>query len=554
VDIKEYGSPFMSVSAQDVIRKMKNPDTTFDRSDLVRLAFTSAIIVFAAVDIGIVDQGKIGINNSTQNDKLLLRLNDATQFSYHAYDLHNNGPVHGPFLGKVRLSGDGMQIAYNNDLKTTMRQSACDTAEGIVQRNSTTGIYTPIDALRMDKCKMMRTPQLYFGKVHSSWSVLGAQSIYNLVKHICFILIAFLVFSWIEDQILKQTPDNLVEVKLNEKFNYFRSHFRFMRSLTVIIAIVLFTINIGMDITENMHEVDSNHENKVAVGSITTGVAFCIVSILIICLSHLDEPYSDEVAASETIIKDEPETVVNNTNDAENNLPGTTVIPGYGERPTEYNFSRPQFGGPLQADWFHWIKDGEAWSKDAKIRPLTETSESYRNYQEIYRNIHVSYLMLLLFPMVSLLSLVRSERQIVDVHVQLIFFSSIFFAVLDIIQSRVASVLASFQQANSVSMTNAIGMIKGFVVLAFILAKLFVFVPAYQVTVVYYTKTDDLSFYLVVPQLIVLIALSGVDLVYIAGYQFMLDNANKVPSRMVNVRQFLFWVYLGSLCWMLFWI
>ncbi len=85
--------------------------------------------------------------------------------------------------------------------------------------------------------------------------------------------------------------------------------------------------------------------------------------------------------------------------------------------PQQYHFGRPQFGGPLQADWFHWIKDGEAWSKNAKIRPLTETSESYRNYQEIYRNIHVSYLMLLLFPMVSLLSLVRSERQIVDVHV-----------------------------------------------------------------------------------------------------------------------------------------
>ena len=105
-------------------------------------------------------------------------------------------------------------------------------------------------------------------------------------------------------------------------------------------------------------------------------------------------------------------------------------------------------------------------------------------------------------------------------------------------------------------MTNAIGTIKGFVVLAFILAKLFVFVPAYQVTVVYYTKTDDLSFYLVVPQVIVLIALSGVDVLYIAGFQFFLkeENAKEVPSRVVTFRQLLFWVYLGSLCWMLFWI
>jgi hypothetical protein len=142
-----------------------------------------------------------------------------------------------------------MRVQNNSGLTPIMRQSACDRAEGIVQRNRTTGIYTPINAILMDKCKMMRTPDLYFGKVHSSWSVLGAQSIYNLVKHICFILIAFLVFSWIEDQILKDKANGT-----NEKFNYFRSHFRFMRSLTVIITIVLFSINIGMDITENMHE------------------------------------------------------------------------------------------------------------------------------------------------------------------------------------------------------------------------------------------------------------------------------------------------------------
>jgi hypothetical protein len=294
-----------------------------------------------------------------------------------------------------------------------------------------------------------------------------------------------------------------------------------------------------------MHEVDSNHENNVAIGSITTGVAFCLVSILIICLSHLDEPYSEEVAAAD-------ETTPNpSLNDPENKLPGT-VVPGYGEMPQEYNFGRPQFGGPLQANWFQWFNEEVAWSKDMKIRPLTDTSESYRKFQEIYRNIHVSYLMLLLFPMVSLLALVRTERKIVDVHVQLIFFSTIFFAVLDIIQSRVASVLASFQQENSVD--NAIGTIKIFVVLAFTLAKLFVFIPAYQLTVRYYTKTDDLAFWLVVPQLVAFIALSVFDLAYITGFKFFTTDENRkdVQSRMVNLRQFVFWVYLVSLCLMLF--
>jgi hypothetical protein len=228
-----------------------------------------------------------------------------------------------------------------------------------------------------------------------------------------------------------------------------------------------------MDITNDMHVVDSNHENNVAIGSITTGVSFCLVSILIICLSHLDEPYSEEVADTSEKSAVVDQEAVQSTNDETVTYKQPTVVPGYEEIPYNFGRSTRRFDGPLQAkpEWFHWFKDEIAFSNVAKIRPLTVTTDSYRKFQEIYRNIHVSYLMLLLFPMVSLLALVRTQIQIVDVHVQLIFFSTIFFAVLDIMQSRVSSVLASFKQENSLS--NAIGTIKIFVVLAFTLAKLF---------------------------------------------------------------------------------
>jgi hypothetical protein len=159
--------------------------------------------------------------------------------------------------------------------------------------------------------------------------------------------------------------------------------------------------------------------------------------------------------------------------------------------------------------------------------------------------------MLLLFPLVSILALTKAHTynntRIVDVHVQLIFFSSIFFAVLDIMQSRVSSVLASFTQANS--MKTAIGEIKIFVVLAFVLAKLFVFVPAYQLTARFYIQTGTVEFGLVLTQLLVFSVLSGLDLLYITGLFSVITDV-----MMVDLRQFLFYVYLFGLTWCIFWI
>jgi len=548
------------------------PDTKFDMMDKFRLVCTGTIIVLAAIDMYLVNRGE------KPTDEFYRK--NVAQFTYHAYDLNNHGDIHGPFMGKVRLARDDMSVAYTshynetarNDNIMKMKQTTCDKAEGIVTKNTINGsiTYVPINSPLMDKCKMMRTPDMFFGKVHSSWSVLGAQSIYTLVKHIGFILIAFLAFSWVEDQILTHKPENPVEKLPKEKYNYFRAHFRFMRSVTIIIVIALFTLNIGLDIKHDMHSVDSNKENSVAIGSISTGFSFCLVSILIICISHLDEPYSEDANVESTPARIEmgenankDETTVK-LGDVDLSVPAEQVTGSNSYlMPQQYNFAQHarQFRGPLQfklplfGNEVDFIDGNDHWSDTAIIRALKTESAPYMKLQAIYRNIHVSYLMLLLFPLVAMLALVRSKNQVVDVHVQLIFFSSIFFTVLDIFQSRVSSVLASFTEENSIK--TGIGKIKTFVVLAFILAKLFVFVPAFQLTVVYYTKTANLEFGLVLTQLLVLAVLSALDLFYIVGGVGMFVPENKLggaylESRVVDVRQLLFFVYLCYLTIALF--
>lgn len=521
--------------------KLSPGDTKFEWKDWLRVLLTVLIVIFAIIDLIVVSNGTITDKDYKKN---------VTQFSYHAYDFNNNGAIHGPFLGKVRLAGS-ISVADNADLKNNMKQSICDKV-GIVSITNST--YTPIPHL-MDKCKMMRTPDMFFGNVHSSWSVLGAQSIYNLVKHIASILIAFLVFSWIEDQILTHTQSKLIDT--DEKFNYFRSHFRFWRSMTVILVIIVFTINIAMDINNDMHVVDSNHDNKVAIGSITTGVSFCLVSILIICLSHLDDPWTTaEVETTPAVEGEKAETKVDtDTGDTSNVEFGRVDKPQTFD--SAYNFAQQsrQFRGPKQVPFYGFElqpfeKDAIFRSDPKKFITFQTESDHYKKVQTIYRNIHVSYLMLLLFPLVSILALARAHMynhtKIVDVHVQLIFFSSIFVAVLDIMQSRVSSVLASFSDANSKN--TPIGQIKIFVVLAFLLAKSFVFIPAYQLTASYYIKTGTVEFGLVLTQLLAFSVLSVVDLVYIAGLVELTDVL------MVEVRQFGFFAYLFGLTWSMYWI
>jgi hypothetical protein len=143
----------------------------------------------------------------------------------------------------------------------------------------------------------------------------------------------------------------------------------------------------------------------------------------------------------------------------------------------------------------------------------------------MYLNIYGAYLVLLVMPLFTVLALTMMKHVVVDVFVQLIFFSSIFFAVLDIFQTRVMSVLASLDQTGSAASATAsarpapVGFfwVKGFVVLAFILCKLLVIVPAWQLLFKYYALDQSQSWWLVVWQIVLFALASTCDLAYIAN-------------------------------------
>ena len=440
-------------------------------SEMFKNVLIGALLIFVIVDI----------TQNTNDERKQVK-----SFSYHAYQ-NNSGALHGPFLGKIRLMSSDIHVAPEANLIDKMQQSACE------HKNA-----TPIN---MQKCKMMRTPTVYLGKIHSSWSVLGAQSVFTLVKHIGFILVAFIVFSWVEEQIHMQD-------------NPFRKEFRFVRTMIVVLAIVLFTANIVLDITNDMHELDAHHENKIAIGSIATGFSFCVISIVIICFSHLDDPYHDEKSK-----------VAQASTDSEAPV---TVEPTPVDLPTK------------TALRFYTPTTGIRFFAPSTLPDESRNEENKRLY-EIYGMLHTSHLLLVIFPLVLILALVKTKNVIVDVHLQLIFFSSIFLAVLDIIQTRVVSVLASFKLGDSI--WTPIGKIKFFVSLAFFLAKLFVYVPTLQIIFVYYTKLYEREWWLVLCVSLLLAAVSVLELIYMSGFSTSTDQ----EFWLVNIRKVFFFLYVVSL-------
>jgi hypothetical protein len=414
----------------------------------VKTFFIVLLAIFVVIDV---------IRSSTDVNQ------QVKSFSYHAYE-NNSATIHSPFLGKVRLVSSDIQVEPESDLTDKMKQSACE--------NKTQS------AITLQKCKMMRTPTVYLGKIHSSWSALGAQSVFTLVKNIGFILITFIFFSWIEEQIRTENST-------------FRTEFRFVRSMTVVVAIIALTVNVILDLTNDMHELNTNHENKAVIGSITTGFYFCLVSIIIICFSHLDDPYNEET------------------------LPQQAKVEGKAK-----NFVQFYYGSSL---------------------PEPTTDDANKRLHEIYGMLHTSHLLLVIFPLVLILALVKTQNVIVDVHLQLIFFSSIFLAVLDIIQTRVFSVLANFQENSSIM--TSIGKIKLFVSLAFLLAKAFVYVPSLQIILVYYTKLYQSEWWLVFFASLLFGILSVLELVYLLGLFVWTD----AEAWLVSIRKTAFFPYGVSL-------
>jgi hypothetical protein len=215
---------------------------------------------------------------------------------------------------------------------------------------------------------------------------------------------------------------------------------RWIRAVVVIMAFILSMIAIGLDFKYQMHTIQDGTQ-KYAIGSVSTGLFFWVITLLIICFSHIDD------------------------------------VKGY--------------------DWNKHV------------------------------NLNMSFLILLLLPLFMILGLLDQEKAVVDVHIQLIFFSSIFFAALDIFQMRVMPVLEELTaEGCEVSSTDLgkvqsyIKYIKIFVVLACILCKLFVFVPTLEMVGRYYIKeSNSFSYALLALQIALLIGTSLIDLVHIAWLQ-----------------------------------
>lgn len=147
-------------------------------------------------------------------------------------------------------------------------------------------------------------------------------------------------------------------------------------------------------------------------------------------------------------------------------------------------------------------------------------------------NLNMSYLVLLLLPLFMILGLLDLGKNVVDVHIQLIFFSSIFFALLDIFQMRVMPVLEDLGKIKTPTQIGStldeikkidrhVLYIQIFVVLACILCKLFVYAPTLELVGRYYIgdKISSFSGSMLVIQIVFLILTSAVDLIHIAFFQ-----------------------------------
>ena len=370
----------------------------------------SGMVLMALVSIATI--WKFGVN---PNSKVY-------QFSVHAYQGdHQKITLTGPFLGKIRV--DGTSVEITNSVKPNNKQSYCDYSGNTIFNS------LPLDKKNemKDACNVMRIPTMYSGNIRSSWSVLGAQSVSIVIKNISLISFVFSLFI---------ISDFYIRWMCEGHPNWIR----WIRTVVVIIAFVVSFIAIALDFDSKMHTIQDGKQ-KYAIGSVSTGLFFWVITLLIICFSQIDD------------------------------------VKNY--------------------DW------------------------------EKHINLNMSFLILLLLPLFMILGLLDHEKAVVDVHIQLIFFSSIFFAVLDIFQMRVMPVLEELSTANcgiatedNTKVTQYLWYIKVFVVLACILCKLFVFVPTLEMVGRYYTKdTNSFSWAMLAFQIALLVSTSFIDLVHIVWWR-----------------------------------
>ena len=286
------------------------------------------------------------------------------------------------------------------------------------------------------------------------------------------------------------------ENQSKEQHDKFRHHHHFMRSALLMIAIFIFGFDVAFDIKEDNISSVKDNKSEYAIGSITTGFSFCGVTLMIMCFTYIQEPYETEKddATGNSGNKQE---VVQETKAVEEGVLGPQRKLNFDTWP----YANYRSGVP-----------------DAKYMPqYIEQSTAYTKLCDIYFNIHTSYLMLLIFPLVWIVALNGTGKVIVDVHIQLIFFGVIFVAFLDICQALVMGVLQTFDATHTLLKAHPIGLVKTFVVLAFYLCKFFVYIPSVQLMFLYYATDVEWARALIIVQIVIVGISFVLDLSIIVG-------------------------------------
>jgi hypothetical protein len=205
----------------------------------------------------------------------------------------------------------------------------------------------------------------------------------------------------------------------------------YTRNIVVFLSVVAFAVTLALDVTSDM-------STDAAIGSVSTAFAVVVVCLLVICFEYAGMHGKHFVVDKKEVTEDAAAT-----------------------RQPELQQSAP-------------VKI---------IKP---------KHEYMHRNIYMSYVTLLMFPLVVVFVLAHSHDAIVDVHIQLVFFSFVFYATLDVFQTRTTAVLACLQEHYSPKLPEEptdeeklqgkldgqLKRVKIFVVLAFCLCKCFVLMPA----------------------------------------------------------------------------
>jgi hypothetical protein len=139
--------------------------------------------------------------------------------------------------------------------------------------------------------------------------------------------------------------------------------------------------------------------------------------------------------------------------------------------------------------------------KGGQTQPEVTISEPKREH--MHSHIYLSYACLLLFPLVVLFILAHTHAALVDVLIQLVFFSFIFYTTFDVFQARATSVLLCVATPaedydHKAKHAQELHVVKFFVVLAFFLCKCFVLLSALVLLQTQYNQTTFQSATLVV--------------------------------------------------------